>query len=91
MTVEEVALEVLLDTREELIGRIQQRAKKEASRRFLTSFHELRPDWSAIGFDETIADLPAVKWKALNLRKLKDENAVKFEQELERLVTFFDG
>jgi hypothetical protein len=50
-----------------------------------------QPDRSAIGFDETMADLPAVKWKALNLRKLKDENAAKFEHELERLVTFFDG
>lgn len=43
-----------------------------------------------MGFDEQVAQLPAVRWKALNLQKLRDENPDKFKAEAQRLRTFLD-
>lgn len=78
MTVTPEALETLLAAREALIGQVHQRARAPASRRFLTCFHALEPDWSAIGLGGEIAELPAVRWKLLNLQRLCDENPEKF-------------
>lgn len=90
MTVDAVPLEILLATREELISAIQSRVREDGPKRFLKSFHDLEPDWPAIGFDEQVAQLPAVRWKALNLQKLRDENPDKFKAEAQRLRTFLD-
>lgn len=78
MTVEVETLDTLLAAREALIKIVQQRAGAANNRRFLTSFLALDPDWSAIGFDEEIAELPALRWKLLNLQRLQRENAAKF-------------
>jgi predicted nucleotidyltransferase component of viral defense system len=85
MTIEETPIEALLDARERLISEIRQRVRTDAARRFLVSFHELRPDWGAIGFDEKIGELPAVRWKLLNLERLRRENEIKFGGQLEAL------
>lgn len=50
------------------------------------NFHALEPNWAAIGFDETMGELPAVKWKALNLEQLRDQNRAKFDEQLELLA-----
>ena len=78
MTVTPETLDTLLAAREALISQVHQRAGAPASRCFLTSFHALDPDWSAIGLGEEIAELPAVRWKLLNLQRLRDENSKKF-------------
>jgi predicted nucleotidyltransferase component of viral defense system len=88
MTVEAVTLATLLATRDRLIAEIQKRARIDAPKRFLTSFQVLEPDWRAIGFEDEIGELPAVRWKALNLRKLQDANSAKFDAEAERLARF---
>ena len=85
MTVEAVPLEALLDAREKLIAGIQERAREEPARRFLTSFHDLAPDWEAIGFDPKIGELPAVRWKLLNLERLRSANAAKYADQLRLL------
>ena len=90
MTVEEVPLEVLLVARERLIAQIQERAREEGARRFLTSFHELAPDWGAIGFDDDVGKLPAVEWKRLNLERLRDSNRSKFEDQIDQLRRFLE-
>jgi predicted nucleotidyltransferase component of viral defense system len=90
MTVEEVPLEVLLAAREQLISEIQDRAREEGARRFLTSFHELEPDWSAIGFGDEVGELPAVRWKALNLERLRDSNRSKFDEQIDELRLFLE-
>ncbi len=90
MTVEEVPLEVLLVAREQLIAQIQERAREEGARRFLTSFHELAPDWGAIGFDDELGKLPAVEWKRLNLERLRDSNRSKFENQIDQLRRFLE-
>jgi hypothetical protein len=88
MTVEAVTLDTLLATRDRLIAEIQKRARDNAPKRFLTSFQVLEPDWRAIGFEDEIGELPAVRWKALNLQKLQDANPAKFHAEAERLARF---
>jgi predicted nucleotidyltransferase component of viral defense system len=88
MTVEAVTLDTLLATRDRLIAEIQKRARDHAPKRFLTSFQVLEPDWRAIGFEDEIGELPAVRWKALNLQKLQDANPAKFHAEAERLARF---
>jgi predicted nucleotidyltransferase component of viral defense system len=88
MTIDEIPLETLLETRERLIGEIQERARHDGPKRFLTTFNALAPDWASIGFDEEIGELPAIRWKLLNLEKLRENNLDKFKKELDRL-TFF--
>jgi hypothetical protein len=91
MTVEEVPLETLLGTRERLIGDIHRRARDDAARRFLMSFHALEPDWAAIGFDSAVGELPAVRWKQLNLGRLRERNEAKFADQLEALSACLDS
>jgi hypothetical protein len=88
MTINEVPLDTLLETRERLIGEIQDRARRHGPKRFLKSFHALEPDWRSIGFDDAIGELPAIRWKRLNLDKLQTGNKDKFDQELTRLTQF---
>jgi predicted nucleotidyltransferase component of viral defense system len=90
MTVTEVPLDVLLQTRDDLIAQVQDRVRQAGPRQFLRSFNALEPDWQAIGFAPEMAELPAVKWKTLNLQKLRDGNREKFDQELKRLDAFLD-
>lgn len=91
MTVEEVPLEALLDTRERLIRDIHARARADGPRRFLTGFHALKPDWGAIGFNEVVGELPAVQWKCLNLERLRESNHTKFKEQLDALARCLDG
>jgi predicted nucleotidyltransferase component of viral defense system len=91
MTVTAVPLDTLLRAREDLISEVQRRVRQEGPRRFLSSFNALEPDWGAIGFGPELAELPAVKWKSLNLQKLRDSNRDKFDEELKRLNGFLDG
>jgi predicted nucleotidyltransferase component of viral defense system len=88
MTIDEIPLDTLLETRERLIAEIQRRARQHGPKRFLTSFHTLEPDWHSIGFDRNIGQLPAIRWKLLNLEKLRDQNRAKFDKELDRLAQF---
>jgi predicted nucleotidyltransferase component of viral defense system len=88
MTIEEIPLARLLETRERLISEIQSRVRQENPTRFLTSFHALDADWHSIGFDDDIGQLPAIRWKVLNLEKLRAENLVKLNSEFVRLKEF---
>lgn len=78
MTVTDLPLEALLDARERLISELGERMRQPANRRFLMSFHERAPDWAAVGLDPEIAELPALRWKAINLERLQRENPDKF-------------
>lgn len=85
MTVEELPLATLLQARERLIEEIQGRTRTASARRFLTSFHQIEPDWTAIGLGAELGDLPAVRWKLLNLERLRAENRGKYDEQLSRL------
>ncbi|GLS36595.1 hypothetical protein GCM10010869_21860 [Mesorhizobium tianshanense] len=68
MTVGPVALDALLATREELIAAMAG-GMPEEHRAFLLGFKKGEPDWSLLGV-EGADELPAVRWKQLNLDKL---------------------
>lgn len=68
MTTEPVALEDLAAAREALIATIIG-GMPAAHRDFLLRFKRGEPDWSLVGLPEA-ANLPAVRWKQLNLDKL---------------------
>jgi predicted nucleotidyltransferase component of viral defense system len=68
MTNTPVAIDHLIDTREELITQVVSRMS-DVHRRFLVSFERGEPDWSLLGIDH-VERLPAVRWKQQNLDKL---------------------
>ena len=53
----------------------------ETDRKFLLSIKKLEPDWGIYDFER----FPAVQWKLLNLRKLKDSNPEKHQEQYEAL------
>lgn len=81
MTETQVTLDMLLETREQIITAMVA-DMPGAHREFLLGFKRGSPDWSAIGIEDA-ADLPAVKWKLQNLDKL---SAVKRNELSERLA-----
>jgi hypothetical protein len=83
MTVEETSLDSLLATREQLISEIRFHLD-ESSKRFLLSFHEMKPDWDLLG-PPNVRNLPAIRWKLMNLERLRTEQPVKYQETLENL------
>lgn len=75
MTKEAVDLGELIATRNRLIGDIQSRLDEDA-KRFLRTLHDGDPDFDAIDRPQA-AELPAVRWKLINVNKLKAENPKK--------------
>ncbi len=68
MAEEVVPLEELSAAREQLIVEVVGKMPAE-HRDFLVSFERGQPDWSLLGLPH-VADLPAVKWRQMNLDKL---------------------
>lgn len=83
MTVRESSLNELEKTRERLFDELPA-SLDEVERKFLRSIHSLEPDWEALGVPGVEA-LPALQWKLVNLRKLKEGNPDKFAQMLSAL------
>lgn len=78
MTLEEVTCEELEKTREELISRIAKELTVQ-EKQFIVSVKEGRPQWELIGL-EGVEDLPAVKWKLVNIGRMnpsKHEKAIR--------------
>lgn len=68
MTTQPVDTEALLAAGQQLIGQLLSELTND-EKRFLLSFKSLEPDWALLGLDG-VQDLPAVKWKLLNLEKM---------------------
>lgn len=83
MTIEHVPLETLLAARERLIEDIRARIDGPTAE-FLLSLHEAQPDFSLIGLPEA-TDLPAIRWKLINFRKLIAANPGKHADLRDRL------
>lgn len=84
MTIEHVTLQTLLAARERLMHDVADRTPGAAAD-FLLSLHDGEPDFGLIGHPAA-ADLPAIKWKLLNLRKLRDSNPEKHADQRARLA-----
>jgi len=52
--------------------------------RFLLSLHDGQLDFGLIGFSQ-VSHLPAIRWKLMNLQKLKKDNPGKHAQQREAL------
>lgn len=77
MTVDLVPLPVLLAARERLVRDLQARITGAAAQ-FLLSVHDGSPDFELIGLPAAAA-LPAIRWKLINLEKLRTANPEKFD------------
>ncbi|MRG71108.1 nucleotidyl transferase AbiEii/AbiGii toxin family protein [Alphaproteobacteria bacterium HT1-32] len=82
MTEEPVPLETLLDTRETLIKEIVGNMPDD-HRRFLIGFERGEPDWNLLEL-EHVPDLPAIRWRQINLDKLRADARSKLVESLER-------
>ncbi len=84
MTEQPVALEELLAAREDTINAIVGDMPND-HRQFLVSFEQGSPDWSMLGLDH-VADLPAVRWRQLNLDKLDETARATLVKNLKRVL-----
>lgn len=85
MTVEPVDLDDLISTRKRLIDDIQVHLNRPAAN-FLRTLQAGEPDFTLIRLPQA-ADLPAIKWKILNLKKLIAENPDKHRAQSEALYS----
>lgn len=86
MTSEPVTLQELQEARCKLIQDVRSRMDNN-TRQFLLGLHQTEPDFNLIGLPAA-AQLPAVRWKLINLAKLKEQNPEKYlsqEGEIQRL------
>jgi predicted nucleotidyltransferase component of viral defense system len=82
MTVEPVLLDELLAARDSLYIQIV-REMPEAHRQMLISFEKGQPDWSLLGIPDA-AELPAIKWRRVNLDKLATARRAELVEKLEQ-------
>ena len=82
MTTEPIELEILTETREELIKLLHQKLTQN-HKALLLGFKKGDPDWSLLPF-ENIDQLPSVKWKMLNLEKMDRTKRLEAFEKLER-------
>jgi predicted nucleotidyltransferase component of viral defense system len=87
MTAIPITLDELAATRDRLIADIHNHLD-DNSRQLLRGLHEGEPDFAAVGLPQA-QNLPAVRWKVLNLKKLKDENPAKHEAQRAALEELF--
>ena len=88
MTTEPIDLSALTATRETLIADVKSRLRG-AIAGFLRSLQKGEPDFELIGLPEA-ENLPAVRWKILNLKNLATENPQKYAEQtkaLEKLLS----
>ncbi|MBB4383261.1 nucleotidyl transferase AbiEii/AbiGii toxin family protein [Bradyrhizobium sp. SBR1B] len=84
MTADEVTLDELLEARETLIAELAGKMP-QAHKDFLMGFKRGAPDWSLLGIPGA-AELPAVRWKQINLDKLPAEHRAKLVAQLEEVL-----
>jgi len=84
MTVNPVTIEELVAAREALITNIVGKMPS-AHRKFLIGFERGQPDWNLLGLPAA-AELPAVKWRQLNLDKLSANKRAMLVEELENIL-----
>lgn len=80
MTEVEFTYEDYEQTRATLIETIQKRLSED-DKKFLLSFENGAPVWDFFPYT-VLKNLPAVKWKLLNIHRLKNDNPNKYEQML---------
>ena len=72
------------ETRRRIVNLIRDQLN-DAQRNFLISFKAGRPDWSLLPQPD-VANLPAVKWKLINIRQMTEAKHKKAMEKLERVL-----
>jgi len=80
MTNEEFTYQEFEKIREELVSLIQ-KSLTDSEKEFLLSFVSGSPNWTDFDYSK----YPAIKWKQLNINKLKQENPIKFSESIKNL------
>ena len=80
MTDEEFTYEEFEKTRKVLVQVIQE-TLTDSEKEFLLSFVSGNPNWENFDYSK----YPAIKWKQLNIKKLKEENPIKFRESVRKL------
>jgi len=88
MTAAEFSYEDYKQTRAKLLETIQKRLTDD-DKKFLLSFEMGQPDWSLFPHS-VLKNLPAIKWKLINIRKLKKDNPKKHLQMMDSLKSMLD-
>ena len=84
---EAVPADALVGTHRHLHADIRSRLKGEVAN-FLLSLHDADPDFAVIGLPDA-ANLPAIRWKIVNLEKLKRANPEKHMAQRDALESLF--
>ena len=89
MTEDEVTVEDLEATREQLINIIHSNMSND-ERNFLLSFKARNPKWELLGLSnlEEISKLPSVQWKLINLANMDNVKHKEAYQKLEKVLLF---
>ena len=87
MTREAMPMETLVETQERLHADVAERLTGEIAT-FLLGLHDAEPDFDLIGLPNAV-NLPAVRWKVLNLGKLKENDSGKHAAHREALEALF--
>jgi predicted nucleotidyltransferase component of viral defense system len=87
MAEEDVSVEELENTREQLIEIINSQITKE-EREFLLSFKNMTPKWELLGLSniDEVSKLPSVQWKLFNLQKMDKVKHKQAYQKLEKHI-----
>ena len=83
MTTIEFSYDDYIKTRKELLEIIKSRLTTD-DKEFILSFEMGKPKWELFSIP-TVKDLPAVKWKQININKLKESNSDKHKSMIENL------
>ncbi|HOI41942.1 MAG TPA: nucleotidyl transferase AbiEii/AbiGii toxin family protein [Elusimicrobiales bacterium] len=84
MTDEPVGYQALSDAREDLIAAVN-RGLTSGEKGFLLSLKEGEPDWKLLGLTN-VEDLPAVRWKLQNIRKMDKAKQRDYARRLKKVL-----
>ena len=84
MTEEDITMETLLDARTTLVNNITSNMSED-HRHFLVSFYRRKPEWSLLGLDG-LDQLPAVRWRELNLGRAGEETRTDMVHKLKEVL-----
>ena len=87
MTREAVTRDALVETRRRLHADIRSRLKGDIAA-FLLSLHDADPDFGLVGLPEA-TDLPAIRWKLVNLERLRRADPAKHAAQRDALESLF--
>ena len=82
---EDIDLEALCETREQLVQQLRQGLDAD-EKRFLLSIKRGEPEWDALGFPH-LRELPALQWKLKNIKQMDEAKRCRALKKLEEALS----